>query len=67
MDRTGIVYILTWQTPGVRTNFLIPRGVSQMGDSRKTNCFLKGADRIQVKSGVGISDINQKDQPRTRY
>jgi hypothetical protein len=29
--------------------------------------FFEGADRIQLKSGVGIPEMNQKDEPRTRY
>jgi hypothetical protein len=28
---------------------------------------LHGADRIQLKSGMGIPEINQKDEPSTRY
>jgi hypothetical protein len=29
--------------------------------------FFQGADRIQLKSGVGIPDINQNVEPRTGY
>jgi hypothetical protein len=29
--------------------------------------FSKGADRIHLKSGVGITEMNQKVEPRTGY
>jgi hypothetical protein len=28
---------------------------------------LQGADRIQLKSGVGLPEMNQKDEPSTGY
>jgi hypothetical protein len=31
------------------------------------SCFFQGADRLQLKSGVGIPDINQKVELRTGY
>jgi hypothetical protein len=43
--------------PGPETNFLFPRGVSSVGGSRYGNGFLQGADRIQLKFGVGIPEI----------
>jgi hypothetical protein len=29
--------------------------------------FLQGADRIQQKSGVGIPEMNKKNEPSTGY
>jgi hypothetical protein len=65
--RTGNVFILVWQTavnssgmPGPETNFLFPRGISYMGSSQ-------GAGRIQLKSGRGIPELNQKSEPRAGY
>jgi hypothetical protein len=34
---------------------------------RWSNCFPQGADPIQLKSGMNITDINQKVEPHTRY
>jgi hypothetical protein len=38
---------------GLNTNFLFPRGVSSVRGSRWANCFLQGADRTPIKSGMG--------------
>jgi hypothetical protein len=48
---------------GPETNFLFPPGVSSVGGSRMTNCFLKRGDRLQLKSGAGIPEMNQKGEP----
>jgi hypothetical protein len=45
------------EVPGPETNSLFPRGVSYMGGSRWANCFLQGADCIQLKSGVGTPEM----------
>jgi hypothetical protein len=45
------------------TKFLFPNGVSYIVTSRTQTLTLPWAGRIPVKSGVGITDDNQNDEP----
>jgi hypothetical protein len=63
-NRFGRFYVhLLWGSRPEAKNW---RSYCPLG-SRKSYCFLQGAYRIQLHSGVGIPDISQKVEPRTGY